>query len=110
MAHSGARTLGCAFFLWSDMQLPRDERERQKIQNFLRGQKGEPSFESFLAWFRSELQQRDEENRVIGFENTSSEARCLADFLKIVAACQAPKVDRDSSNDGAESETARLAM
>lgn len=92
------------------MQLPRDEQTRAKIKGFLKGQKGEPAFEIFLAWIRSELQQCDEQNRLIGFENQSSEAKCLADFLKIVAASQAPEADHNSSGSGAESETAGFLM
>ena len=92
------------------MQLPTDEKLRAKVKNFLKGQNGDAGFEDFMSWFKSELQKRDEENRLIGFENQSSEAKGLADFVKIVAACQASEVDRDKSKSDAESESAGFLM
>jgi hypothetical protein len=93
------------------MQLPIQERDRAKIQGYLRGQKGNPGFEILLTWFKSELQKRDQENRNTGFENKTSEAKGIDDFLDIVAACQAPETDRNKdSQSGAESESAGPLM
>jgi hypothetical protein len=93
------------------MNLPIQERERAKVQGYLRAQKGNPGFEILLSWFKSELQKRDQENRNTGFENKTSEAKGIADFLDIVTACQAPEADRNQdSKSGAESESAGPLM
>ena len=93
------------------MQLPRDERLKLAVTKYLRSQANVDGFKAFMAWIQSELQARDEENRLTGFENTTSEALCLARFIQIVAACQAPEVDRDEVKEsGAESRSAALCM
>ena len=92
------------------MQLPRNEMERNKLVSAIRALKGNDYFDTVLTWFKSELQQRDIENRIKGMENTTSEAQALNDFLKYVAACQAPEVDRDQSLSGAESTSASSLM
>lgn len=68
----------------------------------IRGMQGDVRFAGFLAWVESELKERDTANRYIGQENKSSEAECLSDILKIVAACWAPRTDRDLNVPGAE--------
>ena len=86
------------------MQLPIDEKLRTKVQEYLRSQKGDPGFAVLLDWIKGELQKRDQENRHVGGENKTSEAKGFADFLYIVAACQAPVTDRENE-EGEESKT-----
>ena len=93
------------------MQLPRDERLKLAVTKYLRSQANVDGFQAFMQWVRLELQEKDEQNRMTGFENTTSEALCLAQFIQIVAACQAPEVDRDTNiSSGAESRSAALCM
>jgi hypothetical protein len=94
------------------MKLPLNSEMRTKVQGYLRSQKGDLGFSILLNWFEAELRACDAENRNIGFENKSSEAKGLADFLEIVTACQASGADRNSedSESDAESESAGHLM
>lgn len=84
------------------MQLPVREPDRSAIKQHIQGLKGNARFAGFLAWIKSELDDRDKTNRYIGQENKSSEAQCLADMLEIVDACWAPEADLNSKESGAE--------
>ncbi len=93
------------------MQLPATDPSRQEVQDALRALRDDPRFAVVVGWVGGELRLRDEENRTIGNENKSSEAECLAEFLKIVAACAALDADSDAPTEsGAESMSALLTM
>ena len=64
------------------------------------------AFRVFMEWVEFELKRRDEENRVIGTENTTSEAHALSVICEYVAACLAPVADRDAEGTGAEGTSA----
>jgi hypothetical protein len=93
------------------MQLPSTDPARQEVKDALRALRDDPRFAVVTAWVKEELRLRDKANRVIGYENKSSEAECLADFLEIVAACAALDADSDAPTEsGAESMSALLTM
>ncbi len=83
------------------MNLPKQPQRAVLIRQ-IQGLKGNAQFAAFVAWLKSELEDRDATNRIPGEENKSSEAGCLADILRIVAACWAPGTDRDAPEPGAE--------
>ena len=72
------------------MQLPSTDPSRQEVKDALRALRDDPRFAVVTAWVKDELRLLDKANRVIGYENKTSEAECLADFLEIVAASAAP--------------------
>jgi len=93
-----------------DMQKPTQEKERLKLEQALRSFTGNERFACVLSWLKSELQKRDIENRVKGFENQTSEAQALAFIVDYVAACQVPVTDRDSAGSDTGSESAATIM
>jgi hypothetical protein len=92
------------------MQLPREEQGRDKLISAIRHLKGNDYFNCVLAWFNSELQQRDVENRVRGMENTTTEAQALGEFLRLVSACQMPEQTETDDGSGIESKPAAILM
>ena len=92
------------------MNLPQDERDRNKLKAYLRGRRSDEGFEVFLSWIRLELNRRDIENRIRGLENTETAAQALAYILDTVAACQMPETDRNSENSGIGSKSAAILM
>ena len=95
----------------NNMQLPTTNPALQEVKDALRALRDDPRFAVVVGWVKSELHLRDKGNRVIGYENKSSEAECLADFLEIVAACAALDADSDTPTEsGAESMSALLTM
>ncbi len=94
------------------MNLPGDQKEAQKVTQAWRAIAGASpeAFKVVKAWIESELNERDKENRVTGFENKEGAAQCLADFVGIVTASLAPVADRDESGTGAEGMSDRNLM
>lgn len=92
------------------MRLPQDEKKRARLQEFLRHQRENVGFSVFKDWLTDELHARDAENRVRGLENTTTEAQALSQILDIIAACQAPVVDRSNDGSGAEGRSAAICM
>jgi hypothetical protein len=91
------------------MNVPQDNIVR--LRKALRSLKHDPNFDVVKNWIKGQLAERDQENRYIGMENKSSEAQCLADMLKIIAAGESSNADSDSSFLlEEESESAPLTM
>lgn len=93
------------------MQLPLDQKDRDRLVEYLRTRKADPAFtDIFIKWIKTQLAMMDQQNRLIGSENKVSGAQVLAYILETVAASQAPTTDRNSDGDGAESKSAALIV
>lgn len=92
------------------MQIPRKADEARQLKDAIRALKVSPVFAIVLSWLKAELAKRDEENRVKGQENMSSEAQCLADILRHIDACWAPEANLDEQTSGVEGESAAIGM
>lgn len=57
----------------------------QQIEKFAVACKDNVGFRKFVEWLKSELAQRDKENRNKGYENTTSEAHALATILNHIS-------------------------
>ena len=89
------------------MRAPINDESRERLRKALKSLAHDPAFETVLDWIRDELTERDKENRILKFENQTSEAHALAVILDHAAACAASTSgDGEEGNEGAESEPA----
>lgn len=88
------------------MRPPIDERKAADLTSAIRGLRDSSAFLKFMEWIDGELKHRDAENRVVGHENTTSEAHALGVISEYVAACWRPEQTAANSNPDAESESA----
>lgn len=79
------------------MDIPRDSKEANRLRLALKSLAHDESFKVFVAWLESELEKRDEENRLIGKENKTSAAYALALILNHIAACKTSTADDDQT-------------
>lgn len=63
----------------------------------LKALRSNEAFKVVLNFIKAEIARIDVQNRNIGFENKTSEAKGFADFVDYVTACQAPEADRDQA-------------
>ncbi len=92
------------------MNAPARDEDRKRLKQAIRvlAHTQECSFAVLMGWFESELKRRDEENRVRGRENTTSEAEALSVITQHVSACLAPDANGDATKDGAEGSSANI--
>lgn len=89
------------------MQDYANDEKRERLRKALKTLAHDSSFEVVMEWFKDELKDRDQENRVRSMENQTSEAYALAVIIDHAAACAvSTSGDGEEGNEGTEKESA----